>query len=626
MEKRTILAIVLSLAALFIYQMIYHEYFEPERTQSVQNQTTISDTREPTVPAVSHSEIPVIDTAKLNTEAIEEEVQIEPTPEPEERSIQIVTDKYSAILSTRGGHLTSWKLTGDISTNGHVDQLIDPETSTYLPGDVQIGENESVYFLKTVYVSNFERETVVLNEGNPEVTIDLEALAPSGLKLKKQFTFYYDNYMVDFVINPEDLKPSRADDGSPIYRNFGEMTLYLPDQLLLPTEENGNSRMHSGPVISMDNKREEIKTKNLVMGTPQEDFGGSIIQWVATEKDFFFAGLVPNRLFSAKLGYKLRAFILPTKTGEKGNVTQASPGYHLPIYPLLSDDSEAKFHLILAPKKYNQLKQLDIGIERIVYFGWISWLGKLFYSMLITTTAYVKNYGLSIIILTIAIKVVLFPLSHMSMKSMKKMQEIQPLAKQIQERFRKEPRKMQEELGKLYRKHGVSPMGGCLPMLIQIPVFISLYQILMYSIEMRGASFLWAKDLSQPDTIFTIPGINLPFNPLVLVMGITMFIQQKMTPSAGDPRQAKMMMFMPIIFTAMFWQFPSGLVLYWLVNNLLTILQQYIMNRAQEPKDGDQPKLKARTLKKLSEADFGDSSLPKTTDETPFKQGKKRNN
>ena len=131
-------------------------------------------------------------------------------------------------------------------------------------------------------------------------------------------------------------------------------------------------------------------------------------------------------------------------------------------------------------------------------------------------------------------------------------------------------------------------MGGCLPMIVQIPVFFALYQVLLNSIEMRGTSFLWASDLSQPDI------------PLVLLMGASMLIQQKLTPTTGDPRQAKMMMFMPILFTAMFWTFPSGLVLYWLMNNLLTILQQYIMNRSQNT-GPEAPKFKARTMKKLGE-------------------------
>jgi YidC/Oxa1 family membrane protein insertase len=154
---------------------------------------------------------------------------------------------------------------------------------------------------------------------------------------------------------------------------------------------------------------------------------------------------------------------------------------------------------------------------------------------------------------------------------MKSMQSLQPKVLEIREKYRKDPKVMNQKLMELYKKEGVNPMGGCLPMLLQIPVFFALYQALLVSIELRGASFLWIPDLSAPEPY----AIKI----LVLLMGISMFIQQSMTPTTGDPKQAQMFKFMPIIFTAMFWNFPSGLVLYWLVNNVLSIGQQYLINR-----------------------------------------------
>jgi len=202
---------------------------------------------------------------------------------------------------------------------------------------------------------------------------------------------------------------------------------------------------------------------------------------------------------------------------------------------------------------------------------------------------YLKNYGLCIILLTVCVKLLMFPLSHKQMHSMKKMQAIQPQMKAIQEKHRKDPQKQQQELGKLYKEHGVNPLGGCLPMLVQFPIFIALYQVLMNLIEMRGTSFLLVPDLSQP------------YVPLVILMGISMVVQQKMTPTTGDPRQARMMMLLPIVFTAMFWSFPSGLVLYWLTNNILTIGQQLIMNRDIKDRDNTETKkLKARARRRLN--------------------------
>jgi YidC/Oxa1 family membrane protein insertase len=178
------------------------------------------------------------------------------------------------------------------------------------------------------------------------------------------------------------------------------------------------------------------------------------------------------------------------------------------------------------------------------------------------------NYGIAIIIITMIIKLLFYPLSWKSFKSMQAMQHLQPQMKRLQDMYKNDRQKLNEEMMKLYREQKVNPLGGCLPMVVQIPVFISLYQVLYASIELRHAGFIWwIKDLSAPDY------------PMALLMGASMVVQQWMTPTTGDPRQAKMMLFMPIIFTFMFLNFPVGLVIYWLVNNLLTIAQQYVMLR-----------------------------------------------
>jgi YidC/Oxa1 family membrane protein insertase len=181
------------------------------------------------------------------------------------------------------------------------------------------------------------------------------------------------------------------------------------------------------------------------------------------------------------------------------------------------------------------------------------------------------------------------------MKSMQAMQAVQPKIQAIQERYKNNPQKKQEETMALYRKHGVNPMGGCLPMLAQIPIFIALYNALSASVEMWQAHFLWIRDLTQPDSLFTVTlwgGHAISANLLALLMGVSMWVQQKMSPTTGDPRQAQMMLWMmPIIFTFMFWSFPSGLVLYWLVNNILQVGQQWLINRgpARPPASEGQP-------------------------------------
>jgi YidC/Oxa1 family membrane protein insertase len=199
----------------------------------------------------------------------------------------------------------------------------------------------------------------------------------------------------------------------------------------------------------------------------------------------------------------------------------------------------------------------------------------------------IPNYGIAIIVLTLLIKIVLWPLGSKSYKSMSEMKKIQPLMKEIREKHKDDKKKMNEEVMSLYRTYKINPLGGCLPMVVQLPVFFALYRMLYQAIELRHAPFfLWIDDLSAPDRLFQFPIDHIPFMEppygipvLTLIMGASMLLQQKMSPPMGDPTQAKMMMFMPVIFTVIFINFSSGLVLYWLVNNLLSIAQQYYIQK-----------------------------------------------
>jgi YidC/Oxa1 family membrane protein insertase len=192
------------------------------------------------------------------------------------------------------------------------------------------------------------------------------------------------------------------------------------------------------------------------------------------------------------------------------------------------------------------------------------------------------SYGIDIILLTVLIKLLTAPLTHKSFVSMKQMQKLQPQMARLQEKFKDDREKLNKEIMELYRRNKVNPLGGCLPMVLQIPIFIGLYNALLTPIELRHAPFMWIKDLSRPDwesLPLTVAGWSFGVPILTLLMGASMFIQQWMTPSAGDPNQRRMMLLMPIVFTAMFINFPSGLTIYWLVNNILSIGQQYLVNR-----------------------------------------------
>jgi YidC/Oxa1 family membrane protein insertase len=228
------------------------------------------------------------------------------------------------------------------------------------------------------------------------------------------------------------------------------------------------------------------------------------------------------------------------------------------------------FVLFAGPKDHGRLASLDLGLEHIIDFGFFSIIARPLFWILKFFYRYIGNYGWAIVLLTIVVRVPFIPILNRGQRSMKKLQELQPKMNELKEKYKKDPQKMQAEMMELYKKYKVNPMGGCLPMLLQIPFFFALYKVLLVAIELRGAPWIfWIADLSAKDPYYVLP----------LVMGATMVLQQKMTPSTMDPKQAKMMMLMPVVFTFMFLNFASGLVLYWLVNNVLGIAQQFYNNR-----------------------------------------------
>jgi len=232
------------------------------------------------------------------------------------------------------------------------------------------------------------------------------------------------------------------------------------------------------------------------------------------------------------------------------------------------------------------LNSLGYDLGKAVQFGMFSFIAKPLLWFMNFIYSIIPNFGVAIIILTICTKIVLWPLGNKSYKSMSEMKKIQPLMAEVREKHKNDKKQMNQELMALYKTYKINPMGGCLPMVLQIPVFFALYRMLYSAIELRHTPFvLWITDLSAPDRLFEF-GFSIPFMEppygipvLTLVMGATMFLQQKMSPPPGDPTQAKMMMIMPIVFTFIFINFSSGLVLYWLVNNVLSISQQYYIQK-----------------------------------------------
>ncbi|MEW6324824.1 MAG: membrane protein insertase YidC, partial [Nitrospirota bacterium] len=285
------------------------------------------------------------------------------------------------------------------------------------------------------------------------------------------------------------------------------------------------------------------------------------VQWTALEGKYFIAALIP-RMPAGQATVK--------KEGAFGVVA----GLALP--PV----QRHELALYAGPKEYKRLTALQVGLEQTIDFGWFMFwsltlvqiIAKPLFLLLQFVHDYTHNYGVAIILVTMLIKLLFVPLTHKSYTSMKAMQALQPKMAELQKKYKDDRERFNKELFLLYKTHKANPLGGCLPMVLQIPVFVAFFNILYTTIELRHAPFLlWIQDLSNQDPYYVLP----------IIMGATMFIQQKIQPTAMDPRQAKMMLMLPVIFTFFFLTFPAGLVLYWLINNLLTILQQYVTMKLQ---------------------------------------------
>ena len=304
-------------------------------------------------------------------------------------------------------------------------------------------------------------------------------------------------------------------------------------------------------------------------------------QWIGLESEWYLTALVPQTP-----GFKLAE-------GKTGDTAQVAVRAALPTLEP-GKSWEGRVLAYVGPKEYDRLKALGFGLDKAVHFGgfplpqsygglpmeWVAvpilWLLRWFYG-------YTHNYGVAIILLTVLTKVVFFPLTIKSMRSMKAMQALQPQINALRSKHKSDPQRIQRETMELYREHKVNPLGGCLPMVVQIPVFYALYVALSVAVEMQNAPFvcfgrlfgmdLWICDLAAQDPTYVLP----------ILMGVSMFVQQKMTPTMGDPRQAKMMLLMPVVFTFMFLNLPSGLVLYWTLSNVFQIAQQLYMERGGVP-------------------------------------------
>ena len=288
------------------------------------------------------------------------------------------------------------------------------------------------------------------------------------------------------------------------------------------------------------------------------------VEWIASRSQYFAVIMMPQS-YERAYGY-----LYTTDENE-------SPSIGL---------QDTKVYVYAGPLEYGRLRSLGRDTSRLVDFGWpiIRDIGRLLYWFCTSVISFVGNWGIKIVLMAIVLKIVLLPLTTKSFKSMAKLKQVQPKMKEIQAKYKNDPKAQQSAMQKLYREEGVNPLGGCLPMLLQMPVFFALYRVLANSVQLRGAPFmLWINDLSKPEILipFQSPILGLQgVGILALLMGVAMFLQQKMTMT--DQSQKGMMYMMPVFMTFLFMRFPAGLTLYWFTNNILTIWQQQLIKNKLE--------------------------------------------
>ena len=307
---------------------------------------------------------------------------------------------------------------------------------------------------------------------------------------------------------------------------------------------------------------------------PAEHTGN--VDWAGAQTRYFLAALLPDNPRDASMRFT------PTVPGERALVEVGFPRAELPPGGRL----DREYRVYLGPKEPDRLDAVGAHLDEAIQKGWFPSLTRFFTWLLTAAHEVIPNYGVAIILITIAVRLLMAPLMARQMKSMKRMSVLQPRMKEIQERYPDDRQKQSEAMMALYKEAGVNPlsmMTGCLPMFLQLPVFIGFYYALQGAIQLRQQPFVgWIDDLSRPEALFVIPGLDLPVRLLPILMGASMVAQQKLTPTAMDPAQARIMLtVMPVMFTVMFYQFASGLVLYWLVSTLLGIAQQVLTNRSK---------------------------------------------
>lgn len=530
-NKNVFIALLLMLAVWTAYTM----FFVKPAVPVADEQTVAADVAAPLLSDVSEKTADAVNPKPVLSSKI--------SAEPKDFIVE--NDDYRAVFTNVGARLKSLELkkyNETIKTNSALVSLVGTggDFSTF----GSIGDGGLSLPVDYIYTASLPAEGLILT-GEQQRQLRFTAVLDNGVIVEKIYSLKGTGYDLQLNI---DLK------------NQGDSNIQgnVDFLLLQPWFEGRDDSSYSfvGPAVYEDGDLITYKVKELDDKSIRH---GNKAVWTAFEDKYFLTVAVP-------LNSSQHSFVLQKKADTITNVIESGP-LHLNAGQSLT----LGYLLYIGPRDLGILQAVNHDLDKAIDFGFFDMLARPLLTVLkFCYNNIVKNYGVAIILLTAFIKLLFWPLTQKSYKSMRDMQKLQPEMQRLREKYKNDKERMNREIMELYRNNRVNPMGGCLPMFAQIPVFFALYKVLLGSIALRHEPFIfWLQDLSAKDPYYITP----------IIMGVTMFIQQKMSPTTMDSQQAKIMLFMPIIFTFMFLNFPSGLVIYWLVNNVLTITQQWFINR-----------------------------------------------
>lgn len=541
MEKRAFIAVILSILIIILYQEYMRRFHPP--TQPPAQETAGQAAREegPAPQAAPVTPPPRPLTAQPAPTAAARNAPV--------REVMVETPDYIARFTSQGGRLASFRLKryrAGVEADSPLIDMVSAGAGVELPLGLRLRETPTGADRGIVYEV---RGVDLTLEAGAAGSLAFVGATPSGRRIVKQFTFSGSSYAVEAAVSI---------DGAPqgaglLFTTRGENKGVKGDALF-----EGVIALRDGDIVREwpDDIEDRLK-----IDEP--------LSWIGFGHTYFVAALIPAEGVEAEatVTRRDRGFVMEARG------RAAAPG-----------DGAVRYRLFMGPKVLSLLESFDRGLEQSIDFGYFAFIAVPMLHALNFFHTYTRNYGLDIILLTVLIKLLLWPLTQKSFVSMKRMQKLQPQMQRLKDKFGDDKTRLNKEMMDLYKRNHVNPLGGCLPMLLQFPFFIGFYNALLTPIELRHASFLWITDLSRPDwesLPLSVFGYEVGIPVLVLLMGASMFIQQWMSPAIGDPNQRRMMMLMPLVFTVIFVSFPAGLTIYWFVNNILSIVQQYMINRKE---------------------------------------------